>query len=112
MPLRTPYHMVMRALPLASVSREKAALLLLDVQKFTAAPGHGLAAEAERRGIAREFADYHEQVAAALRNITRLLAACRANGIPVFHVRVADTGDMSRQFRLSGLARPARGASA
>lgn len=111
MPLRTPYHMLMRALPLATVKAGKTALLLLDVQKFTALRGHGLDAEAARRGIAREFDDYYTQVAAALRNIAKLLAACRAKGFPVIHVRVADNRALSRQFLLSGLVRPAVGAS-
>jgi nicotinamidase-related amidase len=106
MPLRTPYHMLMRALPLASVGAGRAALLLIDVQKFTALRGQGLDAEAARRGITGEFADYYAQVAAALRNIERLLAACRAKEIAAFHIRVADTGSLSRQFRLSGLERP------
>jgi nicotinamidase-related amidase len=110
MPLRTPYHMLMRALPLAAVDARKAAFLLLDVQKFTTMRGHGLDAEAQRRGIAGEFADYYAQVAAALRNIERLLAACRAKGMAVFHIRAAATETLSRQFRLSGLERPAVGA--
>lgn len=110
MPLRTPYHMLMRALPLAQVNAGRTALLLLDVQRFTAMRGQGPDAEAARRGITREFDDYYAQVAAALRNIVRLLAACRAKPLPVIHARVADTGTMSRQFQLSGLARPAAGA--
>lgn len=105
MPLRMPYHMLMRALPLAPVGAGKAALLLLDIQDFTAARGKGLDAEAARRGITHEFDDYYLQVAAALRNVDRLLAACRAKAIAVYHVRVADTGTLSRQFRLSGLER-------
>jgi nicotinamidase-related amidase len=111
MPLRMPYHMLMRALPLATVSAGKAALVLLDIQDFTAARGKGLDAEAARRGITHEFDDYYLQVAAALRNVDRLLAACRAKAIAVYHVRVADTGTLSRQFRLSGLERPAAGAA-
>lgn len=109
MPLRTPYPMLLRALPLAEVTRDKAALLLLDIQKFTACPEQGLGAEAERRGIAAEFAGYYEQVEAALRNIGQLLDACRGKAILVFHLRVADTGAVSRQFRLGGLTRPPAG---
>lgn len=102
--------MLMRALPLAPVNAKKTALLLLDVQEFTATRGKGLDVEAARRGITGEFDEYYLQVAAALRNIDRLLAACRANAIGVIHVRVAEHGNMSRQFRLSGLTRPAAGA--
>lgn len=111
MPLRTPYHMLMRPMALARVSAKEAALVLIDVQGFTATRGQGLDAEAARRGITGEFGEYYEQVASALRNIERLLAAGRSQGIAVFHVRVSSADGLSRQFEQSGLERPASGAA-
>ena len=109
MPLRTPYHMLMRPMPLAPVTSEKAALVLIDLQGFTASRGEGLATEAVRRGVLGEFDEYYEQADAAVRNAARLLDAARAASIPVCHVRVAAGDDLSRQFRRSGLDRPPAG---
>ncbi len=111
MPLRTPYHMLMRPMALARVSAKEAALVLIDVQDFMTAHGQGLDAEAVRRGIAREFGEYYDQVASALRNIGQMLEVCRSAGIAVFHVRVSSAAGLSRQFEQSGLARPTSGAA-
>jgi nicotinamidase-related amidase len=99
--------MLMRPLPLAPVAPGRAALLLIDVQGFTCRRGHGLDLEAARRGITGEFDEYYLQVEHALRNIARVLAACRAAGIEVVHIRTADAPDATRQFAGSGLERPA-----
>lgn len=108
MPSRTPYHMLMRPMPLAPVGPDSATLVLLDVQDFTTARGQGLDSEAARRGITREFDEYYLQVAAALRNLARLVADCRRTGIAVYHLRTAAEAALSDQFRASGLERPAR----
>jgi nicotinamidase-related amidase len=109
MPSRTPYHMLMRALPLAKVGPGSAALVLIDVQAFTASRDGEMAREAGRRGITGEFDDYFSQVDAALRNIPKLIAACREAGIAIAHVRVSRDAGLSRQFEMSGLARPEDG---
>jgi nicotinamidase-related amidase len=107
MPLRTPYHMLMRPLPLAPVAPGRTALVLIDVQAFTCRRGHGLDAEAARRGITGELDEYYLQVEAALRNIARVLVACRAAALQVIHIRAAAVAHQSRQFAASGLHRPA-----
>lgn len=106
MPARTPYHMLMRPMPLAPVGPETAALVLLDVQDFTMARGMGLDAEAVLRGIARELDEYYAQVDAARRNLGRLVAGCRAAGVAVVHLRAAQEGPQSAHFAASGLERP------
>jgi len=110
MPSRTPYHMLMQPMPLAPVTPEKAAVLLLDVQDFTTLRGHGLDAEAARRGIARELDEYFAQVAAARANLARIVAAARAAGLGVIHLRTAQEAGLCAQFRASGLERPATAA--
>lgn len=106
MPSRTPYHMLMRALPLPEVKAGKAALILIDVQVFAASREGELANEANRRGIIGEFEDYFIQVEAALRNIPKVVAACREAGITVVHARVSSAAELSRQFKLGELKRP------
>jgi nicotinamidase-related amidase len=104
---RTPYNMLLRPPRLQRLPARSNALLLLDVQHYTVSPDRGLGAEATLRGISREFAEYREQAAAALRNIARLLAAFRAHGAPIVHALLADTGPgLSRQLRDAQLPLP------
>ena len=98
--------MLMQPMPLAPVGPGVAALILLDVQDFTTARGQGLDAEARQRGIARELDEYYLQVASAMRNLTSLVADCRATGIAVYHLRTAREAALSAQFQASGLERP------
>ena len=112
MPFRTPYHMLMRPMPLASVSAGTAALVLIDIQGFTMRRGEGLDAEAARRGITGEFDEYYRQAEAAARNAARILARAREARIGVWHMRTAAVETLSPHFRLSGLDRPAPGATA
>ncbi len=112
MPFRTPYHMLMRPMPLASVRAGAAALVLIDVQGFTMRRGEGLDAEAARRGITGEFDEYYQQAEAAARNAARILARAREAKIDVWHIRTAAVDNLSPHFRLSGLDRPAPGATA
>lgn len=106
MPARTPYHMLMRPMPLAPVGPGVAALVLLDVQDFTTCRGRGLDAEAARRGVARELDEYYAQVDAAKRNLARLVAECRSRDVLVVHLRAALEAPQSRHFAASGLERP------
>jgi nicotinamidase-related amidase len=108
--LRVPYKMLSRPTPSFRVGRENAALLVMDVQRFTTVRDEGLGRLATERGIEREFEEYYQQVDAAIRNLERLLAACRAHGVRTIHTVLTaskpDRSDLSRQLQVSGLAIP------
>nr|WP_246504823.1 cysteine hydrolase [Microvirga antarctica] len=93
-------------MPLARLSPGRTALVLIDIQHHTTTRGEGQDAEARLRGIAGEFDEYYQQAEAAIRNVSKLLAACRARAIDIVHVVKADDGNVSRQFRLGGLTLP------
>lgn len=110
MKLRVPYKMLSRPTPAFTVVAERAALLLMDVQRFTTLRDEGLGLIARERGIMREFDEYYAQTDYALRNSQRLVAACRTYGLRVIYsvlnAQQPDRGDMSRQLRISGLPIP------
>jgi len=112
MKLRVPYKMLCRATPPFRVTGENAALLVMDAQRFTTLRDEGLGKLALERGIQREFEEYYEQVDAGLRNLIKLLAACRLHGVQVIYTvlnaQKADRSDLSRQLRLSGLPIPVK----
>jgi nicotinamidase-related amidase len=107
---RVPYKMLLAPIPPFSLSAGNTALLLVDAQHFTTSRREGLGALASERGIDREFDEYYAQVDAALGNMAKLLAACRARGMTVVHTVLCgvrpDGSDRSRQMRVSGLPLP------
>jgi nicotinamidase-related amidase len=107
---RVPFKNLFRATPPFRVTRENAALLLVDIQRFATQRDEGLGQEAHRQGILREFEEYYAQVDAALRNVQHLLAGCREHGLPVVHTLLnagsADGSDLSRRLKVSGLPIP------
>src|SRR5258707_683216 len=86
------------------------ALLLIDAQRFTTVRSEGIGRLVSERGIDREFDEYFLQADAALKNMARLVAACRTHGIAVLHTvlsaRNADRSDMSHQMQVSELPLP------
>lgn len=92
------------------VTKDNAILLLMDPQRFATVPQEGLGQVAQERGVLREFEEYYAQVEAALRNMQRLLAACRQHGLKVIYTvlnsQYPDRNDLSRQLRVSGLPVP------
>jgi nicotinamidase-related amidase len=108
--LRVPYKMLLAPAPPFALRADNTALLLLDVQHFTTRRDQGLGVLAAERGIEREFDEYYRQVDAALENLTRLVAACRAHGVGVLHSVLCgvepDGSDRSRQMRSSELPLP------
>jgi nicotinamidase-related amidase len=78
--LRVPYKMLLAPIPPFPLGPGNTALLLIDAQHFTATRSQGLGQLANERGIDREFDEYYAQVDAALPNMTKLIAACRARG--------------------------------
>ena len=108
--LRVPYKMLLAPVPAFRLTQANAALLLIDSLRFTTSRDGGLGQAAEARGIRREFDDYFLQAEAAIRNMARLLAACRAHGLrvvySVLNSQRADRSDLSRQLRASALPVP------
>ena len=109
--LRVPYKMLAAPVPPFHLTQENTALLLVDAQHFTCSREQGLGLLAAERGIDRELDEYYLQVDAALKNMARLLAGCRAHGLRVIHTLLncarADRSDLSRQLRAAELPIPA-----
>jgi nicotinamidase-related amidase len=106
---RVPFKNLSKATPPFCLTKENAALLLMDAQHFTTRYDQGLGLEAQKRGILREFEEYYAQVDAALRNMQRLLAGCREHDLTVIHTFLSASptgGGLSRQLELSGLPVP------
>jgi nicotinamidase-related amidase len=107
---RVPFKNLSRATPPFRVTKENAALLLVDFQRFATQRDEGLGQEAQQRGILREFEEYYAQVDAALCNVQRLLAGCREHGLPVIHTLLHSDPvggrNLSRQLEVSGLPLP------
>lgn len=106
MKLRVPLKMLSGPTPPFAVNRADAAVLVMDVQSFTTREDEGLGQLARERGILREFDEYYLQVDAAIRNLRRLLAASREQGLQVLytllHAERTDRSDISRQLRVAG----------
>src|SRR5512142_2609122 len=108
--LRVPYKMLAAPIPPFHMTKENTALLLVDAQHWTTTREQGLGLLADERGIGRELDEYYVQVAAALKNMARLIAACRSYEIRIIHTVLncsrPDRGDLSRQMRVSELPIP------
>ena len=107
--LRVPYKMLLAPVPPFPLTQANTALLLVDAQHFTTTRTQGLGLLASERGIERELDEYYLQVEAALKNMARLLAACRAHSVGIIHtlLNIAEPGGLSRQLRVSELPIPA-----
>lgn len=94
----------MSAVPPFPLAGGGAALLVLDVHRFTVDPDAGYARLARERGILRELEEYYEQVEIVLENLTRLLDGCRRRAVPVIFTRLAvgDERDVAPQSRVTG----------
>jgi len=104
---RVPFKNLSGPVPPFPLARGGAALLILDVHRFTADPSAGYGRLAAERGIQHELAEYYEQLQQALSHLERLVQGCRQHGVPVLFTRlVADRrrGDdwVSPQARVTG----------
>ena len=106
MRLRAPFKNLMAPVPPANLAATPTALLLLDCHRFTLDPASGFARLARERGIARELAEYYEQVALVVPNLRTLLQACRGKGLPIFFTRRVGEGNgvgaVARQAAVTG----------
>lgn len=102
--------MLLAPAPPFRLAKENTALVLLDAQHFATSRDQGLGRLASERGIDREFDEYYLQVESALRNMERLVQACRSHHVRVIHTILnsssQDGNDVSRQFRVSELPIP------
>src|SRR5687767_8531395 len=78
------------------LSGEQTALVVVDMQYFDAHPDWGEGKTAKQLGVLSAFDEYFRIVDDAIPQIQALLSACRAKGVEVIHVRVAEVTDDSR----------------
>lgn len=102
--------LVFPPLPYFEISRERTALLVVDMQKLDAHPGFGIGAKAAAAGIGQVFDYYWQAVEQAVANQQKLLAAARSAGIQVIYTRIAtltrNARDVGRQHGYVGMAVP------
>ncbi|MBM3450729.1 MAG: cysteine hydrolase [Armatimonadetes bacterium] len=101
---RCPFGNLTLPVPTTVLTRELAALLVLDVHHFSVSPDAGYGRLAKERGIFSELAEYYEQVDQALPNVRRLVATSRAHGLRVYFTRLtaAAAGEVSPNARVTG----------
>jgi nicotinamidase-related amidase len=81
------------------------ALVVVDMQYFDAHRDWGEGRTAQELGVAHLFEDYFAQIDQVTPVIGDLLAACRARGIEVIHLRVAELTSDSRDVGYKQLVR-------
>lgn len=102
-----PYAAIFGAPPRAELRPDRTALLVMDMQRFTADPAGGLASRARERGAWAEMEGYFDKSAKIRESVVNLVAGCRAAGVQVIHTRLAehaagrDAGPRQRAYGLS-----------
>ncbi|UCH25242.1 MAG: cysteine hydrolase, partial [Trueperaceae bacterium] len=103
----SPYDLIFPPAIELPLVRESTALLLIDVQRFTCDPAHGLGRLSKTSGQAASLANYYRRVETALVEMQTLLEACRAKDLQIIHLRTAgqrpDGRDLSRKLKTQGL---------
>jgi nicotinamidase-related amidase len=96
--------------PIPRLEGGRVALLVVDMQYFDAHAEWGEGATARNLGVLDAFDEYFTHLAEAIPRIQSLLAVCRAKGIEVIHIRVAeltnDSHDVGLKQVVRGLAVP------
>jgi nicotinamidase-related amidase len=97
-------------LPYFPITRQRTALVIIDMQKLDAHPDFGMGKKARDAGIGQIFDYYWDAVQSAVRNQKRLLNAARAAGIQVIYTRIATqtrtARDVGKQHLYVNLAVP------
>ena len=103
---RVPFKNLMAPVPPADLAAMPTALLLLDCHRFTLDREAGFGRLALERGIARELAEYYEQVDFVVPNLRTLVSACRCKPLPIFFTRLVGGGSggaaVARQAAVTG----------
>ncbi len=101
---RNPHLDMFPEFPEFKISREKTALLIIDMQVLDACWGQGMLAGAKDDG---PYAYYRQRLQLIIDNIGKLLAAFRAKQMLVCHTRMesmrADGKDRSLQHKILGI---------
>jgi len=99
----SPYALIFGPAVRVEVSRDTAAVVVVDAQRFICDPAGPVA----RALTDDDHEGFHERVPAALAGMKRLLDAARSLGYPIVHVRtgahLADGRDLSAKLRRLGL---------
>ena len=74
----------------------RTAFVVVDMQYFDAHPDWGEGKTAKQLGVLGAFDEYFRIVDGVIPHIQSLLGACRAKGVEVIHIRVAEVTDDSR----------------
>lgn len=101
---RVPFKNLAAPVPPFALARDGALLVVVDVHRFTVDPGSGYGLLARERGIARELAEYYEQLAQVVPNAARLVDGCRRRAVPIVFTRLAAApdGEVTTQARVTG----------
>jgi nicotinamidase-related amidase len=91
--------------PLPALEGERLAVVVVDMQYFDAHPDWGEGRTARQLGVLQAFDEYFEQLNDVIPRIQSLLTVCRAKGIEVIHIRVAELTDDSRDAGWKGVVR-------
>lgn len=91
--------------PLPALEGEHLALVVVDMQYFDAHADWGEGRTARQLGVLDAFDEYFEQLNDVIPRIQSLLTACRAKGIEVIHIRVAELTNDSRDAGWKGVVR-------
>jgi nicotinamidase-related amidase len=106
-PNANPYSLIFGPAIDLRLTLQNTALLLVDAQRLTCDPAHGLGQLARERGALAALDGYYRRVEEALTAMGRLLAACRERDLLVIHARTAgrlpDGRDLSRKTRSQGI---------
>ena len=91
--------------PLLALEGERLAVVVVDMQYFDAHADWGEGRTARQLGVLQAFDEYFEQLNAVIPRIQSLLTVCRAKGIEVIHIRVAELTNDSRDAGWKGVVR-------
>jgi nicotinamidase-related amidase len=83
-----PFKNLTGPVPAVSLNDGRAALVVLDIHRFTALRDAGFGRIASERGILRELEEYYAQIDQVLPNIALLVDACRGWHLPVVFTRL------------------------
>lgn len=102
--------MVGGGLPEPKLTRDRTALVIIDMQHYAAHPDHGLGKVIRDKGMGADFAYYYEEIARITPVIAAALAAARVAGLEVIHVitegRTRDGRDLGLESKKRGVNTP------
>lgn len=98
-------------LPESVVTAGSTALMMIDLQYVDAHRDFGIGAAGQKNGWTTDMEYYFSRLETeTIPNVQRILAACRAGGIPAIHVRVmnlsGDSEDTSWRYKMMGIFVP------